>query len=125
MMKNKKSSETKHSKNNRNVLYKTPFNQYFRKLDEIDKGSRYSREYGSILILGLVEEVGEMSRAYLAEHGRKTTNLAAQLDETYEEELGDILLSILRLARIKKINLHERIMYSLNKIEKRKKQPKR
>ena len=99
----------------------SPFGEYIRYLDRIDKGTRYSKEYGSILILSLVEELGELARAYLAEHGRKPTNIAAQLDETYEEELGDILVSILRFARIKKINLHERIMYSLRKIEQRQK----
>ena len=102
----------------------TPFGYYFRYLDQIDKGVRDSKEYGSILILSLVEEIGEMTRAYLAEHGRKPTNLAAQADETYKEELGDIVVSILRFARIKKINLHERIMYSLQKIEKRRSEPK-
>lgn len=105
--------------------YSTPFKEYFRILDELDKGSRYNKEFGSVLILSLVEEIGEMARAYLAEHGRKPTNLAAQADETYEQELGDILVSIFRFARIKKINLDERIMYSLNKIQKRRKQPKK
>lgn len=104
--------------------YKTPFAEYFRYLDEIDKGIRYSEEYGSILFIGIVEEVGEMARAYLAEHGRKKTNLAAQRDEQYEQELGDLLVAVLRLARIKKINLHDRIMYSLKKIEGRKLHPK-
>lgn len=94
-------------------------------LDSIDKGARYSEEFGSILILTIVEEVGEMSRAYLAKHGRKGTNLAAQMDETYRQEVGDILVSILRLARIKKIDLNEAIMYSLRKIEKRKTEPKK
>lgn len=103
---------------------KTPFGTYMSQLDQIDKGVRYSKEYGSFLILSLVEEIGEMSRAYLAKHGRKPTNLAAQEDETYEEELGDILVSILRFARIKRINLDERITYSLQKIAKRKDQPK-
>jgi len=106
------------------TYYATPFREYFRMLDEIDKGSKANKEFGSFLILTLVEEIGEMSRAYLAKHGRKPTNLAAQNDETYEQELGDILLAILRFARIKKINLHERVMYSLQKIEKRKTQPK-
>lgn len=109
---------------NKHPLYDTPFNTYFHHLDLIDKGKRYSKEYGSILILGLVEEIGEMARAYLAEHGRKKTNLAAQQDETYEQELGDILVAILRFARIKNINLHERILYTLQKIEKRKVHPK-
>ena len=102
-----------------------PFGYYFKYLDGIDKGARDSKEFGSMLILSLVEEVGEMSRAYLAEHGRKPSNLAAQSDETYKQELGDILVSILRLARIKKINLHDSFMYSLRKIEKRKKSPKK
>jgi NTP pyrophosphatase (non-canonical NTP hydrolase) len=102
----------------------SPFGYYFKYLDKIDKGVKDSKEFGSILILTLVEEVGEMSRAYLAKHGRKQTNLAAQGDESYEQELGDILLCILRLARVKKINLNEALMYSLKKIEKRKLQPK-
>ena len=77
-----------------------------------------------MLILSLVEEIGEMARAYLAEHGRKKTNIAAQMDETYQQELGDILVSILKFARIKNINLHDRIMYSLTKIKGRQTSPK-
>jgi NTP pyrophosphatase (non-canonical NTP hydrolase) len=106
-------------------IYSTPFGEYIRKLDQIDKGVRDTDEYGSMLILSLVEEIGEMARAYLAVHGRKKTNLAAQRDETYEQELGDIMLAILRFARIKDINLHDRLMYSLKKIEGRKSQPKK
>jgi NTP pyrophosphatase (non-canonical NTP hydrolase) len=114
----------KMTKNNKPYV-KSPFGEYFRYLDKIDKGKRYTHEFGSIMILGLVEELGEMARAYLAEHGRKKSNLAAMNDETYEQELGDILVSILRFARIKHINLHERIMYSLEKIAKRKTHPKK
>lgn len=104
--------------------YSTPFGEYFRELDKIDKGQRATKEFGSLMILSLVEEVGEMARAYLAEHGRKPRNLAAQRDETYEQELGDILVAILRFARIKKINLDDRIRYSLNKIYDRRNKPK-
>ncbi|PWU23493.1 hypothetical protein C5B42_02995 [Candidatus Cerribacteria bacterium 'Amazon FNV 2010 28 9'] len=111
-------------KKTRRQLHNTPFRQYFNLLSDIDKGQRYSHEYGSVLILSLVEEVGEMARAYLAEHGRKKLNLAAQHDETYEQELGDLLLTILRIARIKNINLDERLMYSLEKVKKRKLKPK-
>lgn len=108
-------------KKNKNV---SPFGYYFNYLDNIDKDVKDSKEFGSMLILSIVEELGEMSRAYLAKHGRKSSNLAAQADEAYERELGDILVSILRLARIKKINLNEALMYSLRKIEKRKTTPK-
>jgi len=65
-----------------------------------------------------------MARAYLAKHGRKPTNKAAQSDETYEQELGDIIVAVLRFARIKNIDLHKRIMYTLRKIERRQKSPK-
>lgn len=104
---------------------RTPFGEYFKFLDEIDKGKKDTKEFGSILILQIMEEVGEMSRAYLAEHGRKPTNLAAQADETYKQELGDIMVSILRLARVKNLSLHDSTMYSLKKIERRKKHPKK
>ena len=90
----------------------TPFGVYINELERIDKDLKDSEEFGSFLILTLVEEVGEMARAYLAKHGRKKTNIAAQKDETYEQELGDILVAILRFARIKNINLDERIKYS-------------
>jgi NTP pyrophosphatase (non-canonical NTP hydrolase) len=103
----------------------TPFGEYFKILDRIDKGKRYSKEFGSIMILSLLEELGEMSRAYLAEHGRKKTNVAAQTDESYEQELGDLLVTILRFARIKNINLHDRITYTLKKIEERKTKAKK
>lgn len=106
-------------------VYSTPFGEYIQYLDKIDKDVRDSKEYGSMLILSLLEELGEMARAYLAKHGRKKTNIAAQKDESHEQELGDILVAILRFARIKDINLHKRIMYSLRKIEKRRKAPKK
>lgn len=104
--------------------FNTPFGQYISKLEEYDANLKDSEEFGSFLILSLVEEVGEMARAYLAKHGRKPTNLAAQNDEKYEQELGDIIVSILRFARIKNIDLDKRVNYSLNKIKRRQTQPK-
>ncbi len=102
----------------------SPFGKYFKKLETIDADKKNNDEFGSILILSMVEELGEMARAYLAKHGRKPTNLSAQADETYEQELGDILVAIIRFARIKNINLDQRIMYTLRKIERRKTAPK-
>lgn len=104
--------------------FKSPFAEYFNYLSRIDRGKRYTKEYGSILLLSLTEEVGEIARAYLAEHGRKPLNLAAQRDESYEQELGDLVVTILRIARIKDIDLHERVLGSLKKIEARKLKPK-
>jgi len=110
-------------------LFKDPnasktLHDYIAILRELDSGLPQSSEYGSILILGLMEEIGEISRAYLAEHGRKPTNKAAQHDENYKQELGDLLISILRLATYKNINLDHRIQYTLKKIQRRKTHPK-
>lgn len=106
-------------------VIKSPFGKYISMLESADGELKNKEEYGSFLILSLVEEVGEMARAYLAKHGRKPTNIAAQEDETYEQELGDIIVSVLRFARIKNIDLHKRVMYTLRKIEKRQTTPKR
>lgn len=108
---------------NKPVIH-SPFGKYITMLEEVDKNVKNKDEFGSILILSLVEEIGEMARAYLAEHGRKPTNLAAQRDETYEQELGDIVVSVIRFARIKDIDLHKRVLYTLQKIKKRQTQPK-
>ena len=104
--------------------YESPFAEYFNYLSRIDRGKRYSKEYGSILLLSLTEEVGEVARAYLAEHGRKPHNLAAQRDESYQQELGDLVVTILRIARIKDIDLHALTLRSLQKIEARRRKPK-
>ncbi len=104
--------------------FDSPFGKYFKQLDKVDSDLKNSKEFGSILILSLVEEVGEMARAYLAKHGRKSSNLAAQNDETYEQELGDILVTIIRFAHIKEIDLDKRIQYTIEKIKKRKVTPK-
>ncbi|MFZ1619636.1 MAG: MazG nucleotide pyrophosphohydrolase domain-containing protein [Microgenomates group bacterium] len=117
-------SSAANSKLHRGKRKRSSFGQYFAKLDQIDTDLKGSQEFGSFLILNLVEEIGEMARAYLAKHGRKPTNIAAQQDETYEQELGDIMVAIIRFARIKNIDLHHRVMASLNKIKRRKEHPK-
>jgi NTP pyrophosphatase (non-canonical NTP hydrolase) len=94
---------------------------YQKELKKIDKGIKRPKDYTSMLILGIVEEVGEMARAYLSKKGRKPLNLRAKKDETYKQELGDIILAIMKLASIKKIDLDKQIRYSLNKLKKRRK----
>jgi NTP pyrophosphatase (non-canonical NTP hydrolase) len=94
--------------------------EYQKELAQIDKGIKKPQDYTSMLILAVVEEVGEMARAYLAKKGRKPINKRAQADETYKQELGDIILAIMKLANIKKIDLDRFIQYSLKKIKKRK-----
>lgn len=102
-----------------------PLTHYQNQLREIDEllGDK-PKAYGSTLILGLMEEIGEIARAYLAEQGYKRTNIKAQQDETYTQELGDLLVSILRLAIEKNIDLDARIQYTVRKLRRRIKQPK-
>jgi len=109
---------------NKRKKINSPFGVYFKQLEAVDTEMRTSKEFGSILILSLVEEIGEMSRAYLAKHGRKPRNIAAQNDETYQQELGDILVTIIRFARIKNIDLDKRIKYTIAKIKRRRANPK-
>jgi len=97
---------------------------YISTLRQLEKEDMKDQEYGSILILAIMEEIGEIARAYLAEHGRKPSNLKAQQDETYKQELGDLLVSIMKLAVYKNINLDHRIEYTLKKIKRRKLHPK-
>ncbi len=94
---------------------------YQNELKQFDRNIYRPKDYTSMLILGIVEEVGEMSRAYLARKGRKPINKRARLDETYKQEMGDIILAIMKMANIKKIDLEKQIQYSLKKIKKRKK----
>ena len=98
--------------------------EYIGILKQLDADRPQTKEYGSVLILGLMEEVGEIARAYLAEHGRKPTNKAAQRDETYKQELGDLMISIFRICIEKNINPDHRIQYTLKKILRRKSKPK-
>ena len=93
---------------------------YQNQLKQIDKGKR-TKDYTSMLILAIVEEVGEMARAYLSSAGRKPQNIRAKKDESYKQELGDIIVAIMKLANIKNIDLDNQIEYSLRKIKKRKK----
>ena len=99
-------------------MSKTIF-EYQKELSKVDKGKK-PRDYTSMLILAIVEEVSEVARAYLAKKGRKGKHHRAVQDETYKQELGDIILAIMKLANIKNIDLDKQIQYSLRKIKRRK-----
>jgi len=90
---------------------------YQKELRQIDK--KKGDDYTSMLLLAIVEEVGEMARAYLAMKGRKPRNKRAQQDESYKQEMGDVIVAIMKLANLRDINLDERIRYTLQKIRKK------
>ena len=92
---------------------------YQSELIKIDKQVPQIDKYTSVLVLAIVEEVWEMARAYLSRIGKKPHNLKAQKDESYRQELGDIIVAIIKLAYIKKIDLDKQIQYTISKIKKR------
>ncbi len=94
--------------------------EYQKELGRADRKPPNLKNYTSMLLLAIVEEVGEMARAYLAQSGRKPGNVRAQQDETYKQELGDIIVAIMKLANIKKIDLDQQISYSLTKVRSKK-----
>ena len=66
-----------------------------------------------IILLFLMEELGEVARAYLKEQGHKKSN--DRVTETFREELGDVFYLILRLAAVTNTDLEK----ELNKTEKK------
>ena len=58
----------------------------------------------TIILLFLMEELGEVARAYLKEGGHKAGN--DRVTETFRQEMGDVFLLLLRLAKIHQQFLH-------------------
>lgn len=70
-----------------------------------------------ITLLFLLEELGEVARAFLKEEGHKETN--NRIQETFKQELGDVFYLVLRLAWSKNIDLEKSLDYTLKKLETR------
>ncbi|MDO8451361.1 MAG: MazG nucleotide pyrophosphohydrolase domain-containing protein [bacterium] len=67
-----------------------------------------------VILLFLLEELGEVARAFLKEEGHKEDN--NRIVETYKQELGDVFFLLLRLAHIKGIDLERQLEYTLEKL---------
>lgn len=65
------------------------------RIGTITKEHRHSKD-PNIILLFLMEELGEVARAYLKEEGHKAGN--DRVTETFRQELGDVFYLILRLA---------------------------
>ncbi len=71
-----------------------------------------------IVLLYLVEEVGEAIRAYLKEKGLKEQN--NRVTETFKEELGDVFLLLLRLAESTGTDLETVLDRTMDKLDRSK-----
>ncbi len=70
-----------------------------------------------IILLFLLEELGEVARAFLKEEGHKGDN--DRILETFKQELGDVFFLLLALAATKDVDLEKQLDYTLTKLETR------
>ena len=68
----------------------------------------------TIILLFLMEELGEVARAYLKEEGHKAGN--NRVTETFRQEMGDVFLLLLRLAAVTNTNLEEMLEKTEDKL---------
>lgn len=69
-----------------------------------------------IILLFLLEEMGEMTRAYLKENGYKEGN--DRVAESFRQEMGDVFMLLLRLAHVTGTDLEHSLAYTMDKLRK-------
>jgi len=69
-----------------------------------------------IILLFLMEELGEVTRAYLKEEGQKEGN--DRVTETFRQEMGDVFYLLLRLAWATNTDLEAELAKTETKLEK-------
>jgi NTP pyrophosphatase (non-canonical NTP hydrolase) len=85
------------------------------KIGEITNKYGHSRD-PKIILLFLMEELGEVARAYLKEAGHKEGN--DRVTETFREELGDVFYLLLRLAWATDTDLEAELAKTEKKLQK-------
>jgi len=70
------------------------------------------------MLARLVEEVGELARLINHEHGPKKKK-SNEVEQSMEEEIGDILYALACLANTLDINLDSALQKSIDKVESR------
>lgn len=68
----------------------------------------------TIILLFLMEELGEVARAYLKEEGHKAGN--NRVTETFRQEMGDVFYLLLRLAAVTGTDLEEELVKTEKKL---------
>lgn len=86
-----------------------------KRIGEIAKSLDHSAD-PKIILLFLLEELGEVTRAYLKEEGHKESN--DRIKETFRQEMGDVFFLLLRLAYITDTDLEEELEKTIKKLEK-------
>lgn len=87
-----------------------------KQVDEEARAMGHNRD-PKIILLFLLEELGETARAFLKESGHKESN--DRIVETYKQELGDVFFLLLSLASSRGIDLEEQLHYTIKKLKTR------
>lgn len=87
------------------------------KAGEVANSLGHSRD-PNIILLYLVEELGEVVRAFLKETGHKSTN--DRITESSKHEIGDVFFLLLRLAHVTDTDLEKELNNTINKVQKAK-----
>jgi NTP pyrophosphatase (non-canonical NTP hydrolase) len=85
------------------------------RIGTITKEHRHSKD-PKIILLFLMEELGEVARAYLKEERHKKGN--DRVTETFRQELGDVFYLILRLAWATDTDLETELAKTEKKLQK-------
>lgn len=78
---------------------------------------RNHNEDPKVILLFLLEELGEVARAHLRESGHKGDN--DRVLETVKQEMGDVFFLLLHLAAVEGIDMEEALGETIGKLEKR------
>ena len=85
-----------------------------RKVAQTTLDLRHSED-PKIILLFLLEELGEVARAFLKEEGFKKKN--DRVLETAAQEMGDVFYMLLRLAYVRGVDLEEQLHHTLEKLQ--------
>jgi NTP pyrophosphatase (non-canonical NTP hydrolase) len=87
------------------------------KLVDAEAASMGHNRDPKVILLFLLEELGETARAFLKEIGHKESN--DRVVESYKQELGDVFFLLLSLAASRGIDLEEQLHYTIKKLKTR------
>ncbi|MEK7151466.1 MAG: nucleotide pyrophosphohydrolase [Patescibacteria group bacterium] len=93
-------------------------NKYQKELDKLFKKNKWSYWPPLAMLARLLEESGELARLFNHLYGPKPKK-ASESKQDIEEEIGDILYTLICIANSQKVNLDKAIERSLSKAAQR------
>lgn len=85
-----------------------------KRIGELAKSGNHTSD-PKIILLFLMEELGEVVRAYMKEEGHKESN--DRIVETFRQEMGDVFFLFLHLAHVTDTDLEAELEKTIKKLE--------